>query len=59
MSALSSCQKEGNADFGEENGPVIPDDGLVEKNIIVSTVATKTVFGGQLTEDGKVMMKLH
>ena len=57
MSALSSCEREGNADLGEDNGPVIPDDGLVEKNIIVSTVATKTIFDGQLTEDGKVVMK--
>ncbi len=57
MSALSSCVKEGNADFGEDKGPVIEDDGLVEKILIVSTIFTKAVFDGQLTEDGKVVMK--
>ena len=57
LSALSSCQKEGNADFGEDNGPVVPDDGLVEKTIIVSNVTTKTLFDGLLTEGGMVVMK--
>lgn len=57
LSALSSCQKEGNADNGEDNGPVVPDDGLVEKTIIVSNVTTKTLFDGLLTEDGMVVMK--
>ena len=56
MSALSSCVKEDNADFGEDYSPVMPADGLVDKVIIVSNIATKTYFGGQLTEDGKVVM---
>ena len=46
-----------NADFGEDNSPVMPTDGLVDKVIIVSNITTKTYFDGQMTDDGAVVMK--